>query len=132
MDVTAKIVKKMQPVTGEGKNGKWVKQEIIVETIEQYPRKICISFWGDKCNELNNFALGDVVKIFINIESREFNERWYTDVRAWKLEAVSKSNTNEQTSSVNYGNDNNNDENSQSFINTSGNDSTGNYNDLPF
>lgn len=131
MDVTAKIIKKLNPLTGEGKNGKWMKQEIIVETIEQYPRKICISFWGDKCNELNNYNINDVVKIFISIESREYNERWYTDVRGWKIEAVTKTTPTEQIPSTNYGSSSF-DELTPNYSNISSGNSGEKYDDLPF
>lgn len=133
MDVTAKIVKMMPAINGEGKNGnKWVKQEIIVETLEdQYPRKICISFWGEKCNELGKYAIGDVVKIFINIESREYNERWYTDVRAWKLELVQK--VDGTTPPINGSIENDvTIEPSMDYNGLQGSDGGEKYNDLPF
>ncbi len=58
----------------------------MIETAEQYPRKICLSLWGDKVDALGNFQEGQFVTASINIESREYNGRWYTDVRAWRLQ----------------------------------------------
>ena len=51
MQLTAKLVQLLPLQTGSGKNGQWKKQDVIVETEGQYPKKICISIWGDKINE---------------------------------------------------------------------------------
>lgn len=88
LDFTGKLIQKLGQQTGQGKNGTWVKQEFIVETQEQYPKKVCVSAWGDKVKELDAVSVGEVVKLSINIESREFNSRWYTDVRIWKVERM--------------------------------------------
>ena len=88
LDITGKIVKVMPEQSGAGKKGTWVKQEFVIETAEQYPKKICCSAWGDKVETLRSFSEGDVVKVSFNLESREYNERWYTDVRAWKIEPM--------------------------------------------
>jgi hypothetical protein len=51
MQLTAKLIEVLAIQTGQGKNGEWKKQDIIVETDGQYPKKVCISIWGDKINE---------------------------------------------------------------------------------
>ncbi len=87
LDITGKIIQIMAATGGVSKAGKeWTKQEFVIETQEQYPRKVMISVMGDKVNELQKFAVGNEIKASLNIESREYNGRWYTDVRAWKLE----------------------------------------------
>lgn len=91
LEVTGTLVKVLAEQSGTGKNGTWVKQEFVIETTEQYPKKICISAWGDKAAIVKNFNPGDQLKVAFNLESREYNERWYTDVRAWRIDAVSKS-----------------------------------------
>jgi len=88
MEITGKLHSKLPQQTGQGKNGAWVKQEFILETQDQFPKKVCISLWGDKVRDLDPIQLGEVLKVSINIESREFSGRWYTDVRAWKLERM--------------------------------------------
>ncbi|OQA01005.1 MAG: hypothetical protein BWY70_00528 [Bacteroidetes bacterium ADurb.Bin408] len=85
MELKAKIIQILPLQTGEGKNGTWRKQEIIVETDGQIKRKICVSIWGDKINE-SILKTGNVLNISFDIESREYNGRWYTDVKAWKTE----------------------------------------------
>ena len=74
--------------TGTGKNGTWKKQEFILETPGQISRKICFSLWGDKIDQFNPTE-GDETEVSFDLESREYNGRWYTDVKAWKVEPAS-------------------------------------------
>jgi hypothetical protein len=85
MQLTAKLIQLLPVQTGTGKNGEWKKQDIIVETEDQYPKKICVSIWGDKINE-SQLQVGKELKIDFDIESREYNGKWYTDIKAWKIE----------------------------------------------
>ena len=85
MQLTAKLIQLLPFQTGTGKNGEWKKQDIIVETDGQFPKKICISIWGDKVNE-RQLQIGNLLKIDFDIESREYNGRWYTDIKTWKIE----------------------------------------------
>jgi hypothetical protein len=84
MDISGKIVQFLQVQTGQGKNGPWKKQDFILETGDQYPKKVCIAVWGDKI-DLSNIKPGDAVDVSFDVESREYNGRWYTDVKAWKV-----------------------------------------------
>jgi hypothetical protein len=88
MQLTAKLIQLLPIQTGTGKNGEWKKQDIIVETDGQYPKKVCISIWGDKINE-QQLVIGNNLTIDFDIESREFSGRWYTDLKAWKIELIS-------------------------------------------
>jgi Domain of unknown function (DUF3127) len=85
MQLTAKLTQLLPLQTGAGKNGQWKKQDIIVETEGTYPKKVCISIWGDKINE-SVLKIGSQLSISFDVESREYNGRWYTDVKAWKIE----------------------------------------------
>jgi hypothetical protein len=85
MHLTTKLLHLLPTQTGTGKNGEWKKQDIIVETDGQYPKKICISVWGDKINSAI-LQEGNLLKIDFDIESREYNGKWYTDVKAIKIE----------------------------------------------
>jgi hypothetical protein len=85
MEIIGTIIQ-LQPLqSGEGRNGAWKKQDYILQTNEQYPKKICFNFWGDKIDQFN-IQVGETVKLSFDIESREFNGKWYTDVRGWKVE----------------------------------------------
>lgn len=85
MQITAKLSSLLPLQTGTGKNGTWKKQDIIVETEGTYPKKICISIWGDKIDE-SKMVVGNNLRIDFDVESREYNGRWYTDCKAWKLD----------------------------------------------
>ena len=88
MEIKGKIIKLMPLQTGTGKNGEWKKQEFIIESDGQVPKKVCFSIWGEKISQFN-LRENETVTVFFDLESREFNGRWYTDARAWKIERLS-------------------------------------------
>ena len=87
MEVTGKIFKVLEAQSGTSTKGEWKKQEFIIETEGQYPKKICITNWNDKA-DLNNISEGTMVKVGIDLESKEYNDRWYTTARAWKFDVL--------------------------------------------
>lgn len=92
MDIVGKIVQVLPKQSGQGQKGTWEKQEYILETEGQYPKKICFNLWGDK---IGQFAIqeGEQVQMSFDLESREFNGRWYTDVRAWNIKKMAAGQT---------------------------------------
>ncbi|GMQ25244.1 DUF3127 domain-containing protein [Algoriphagus sp. oki45] len=92
MELSGKIINQLQEVSGNSKSGNaWRKQEYILETGGQYPKKVCVAIWGDK---IDQFALkvGEQVTLGIDVESREYNGRWYTEVKAYKVDRTGASN----------------------------------------
>ena len=85
MEITGNVISILPEVTGQGKNGTWRKQEFILETEGQYPKKVCIAMWGDKIDQFG-LTIGDAVTASVDVESREYNQRWYTEVKTWKVE----------------------------------------------
>ena len=85
MEITGNVISLLPEVTGQGKNGAWRKQEFILETDGQYPKKVCITMWGDKIDQFG-LGIGDAVTASVDAESREYNQRWYTELKAWKVE----------------------------------------------
>ena len=85
IQLTGKVSQILEEQSGTGKNGSWRKQEFIIETQEQYPKEVCIVQWGDKIDEFN-VREGESITAHVDIQSREYNGRWYTDVKAWKIE----------------------------------------------
>ena len=82
MEVKGKIIQKFDPVGGKSKTGNnWTKQEYLLETIDAVPRKVFFDFFGERANQYP-LEVGD-------IESREYNGRWYTNIRGWKAEKIS-------------------------------------------
>lgn len=89
MEINGKIISVLPAVTGQGKNGEWKKQEFIIQTDGQYPKNVCISLWGDKINN-NIYEPGTAVTVSFDPESREYNGRWFTELRSWKVTLQNK------------------------------------------
>ena len=71
--------------SGSGAKGGWRKREFILETKGDYPKKICMVQWGDHIDN-QAIGIGEDITVSIDISSREHGGRWYTDVKAWKVE----------------------------------------------
>ena len=84
MEISGRITELLPEKSGQSAKGTWRKQEYVLETEGQYPKKICFMVWSDKIDE---FAIkeGENLVVSIDIESREYNGRWYTDVKAWQV-----------------------------------------------
>lgn len=88
MEIQGKVKQILELQSGQSKNGSWRKQDFILETEGQFPKQVCINMWGDKIDEFN-LNIGESIKVFFNLESREYNGKWYTDIKAWKVEKTS-------------------------------------------
>ena len=88
MEVSGKIIQVLPEQGGVSKtSGKeWKLQAYVLETQEQYPRKVHFEVFGEDRIKANPCHLDDIVTVSFDIESREFNGRWYTSVRAWKIQ----------------------------------------------
>lgn len=88
LELEGKIVRKLNVQSGTSARGAWSKQEFILEFQEgNFPSQACLNVWGeDKVKDLEKYQVGDKVKVAFNISSREFNGRWYTDLRVWRIE----------------------------------------------
>lgn len=85
LKVTGRVVEVLAEQSGESKNGTWRKRDFVIETQDNYPKKICMVQWGDEIDN-SAVAVGDQITASIDIASREYNGRWYTDIKAWKVE----------------------------------------------
>lgn len=73
--------------SGQGQNGPWYKQKMVIETYGQYPKTVAITFFGaEKINALAQFPVGTPVKVSLNLESREHQGKWYDSINGWKVE----------------------------------------------
>lgn len=90
LTISGRIVSVLPLQHGESKAGKpWQKQEYILDTGGQYPKKVCFSLFGDSITKFP-LQVGQDVTVSIDIESREWNSRWYTEVRAWNVAYASQ------------------------------------------
>lgn len=89
MEITGKIIAAMPEVSGVSSRGNtWKKREYVLENTEgQFARKIAFTCFGENADRIQ-LEVGQEVKIYFDIESREFNGRWYTDLRAWRAEPL--------------------------------------------
>ena len=87
MEVVGKIIQILPQQSGiSSSTGKaWALQSFVIETLDQYPRKVCIELFGEQRIKDNPLDIDHVVTVSYDLESREFNGRWYTSVRAWKV-----------------------------------------------
>ena len=88
MEIIGKVVRLGALTEGTSARGPWRKQDLIIETEEQYPRTVCLTCWTNQIDEIQKFAPGQTIKAQIEISSREFNGKWYTDVRVWRFDPV--------------------------------------------
>ena len=80
------VVYKIMPVTrGTSARGDWQRQEVIFELPQEFSRKICVIFFN-KESDVARLREGMTCTVSVNIESREYNGKWYTDVRAWRVQ----------------------------------------------
>ena len=88
MEISGKIIQVLPEQGGISKtSGKeWKLQAYVLETQEQYPRKVHFEVFGEDRIKANPCQLDDIVTVSFDIESREFNGRWYTSIRAWKIQ----------------------------------------------
>lgn len=90
MDLQGKIIVIMPSVTGQSTKGAWKKQEFVIETLDQYPKKIAFEAWGEDCRAFDDLKTGNVIKVHFNVESREHEGRWYTTAKSWKIQVIGK------------------------------------------
>ena len=86
MEIKGRIIHVLPLQEGVSKAGNpWKKQEYVLETLDQYPKKVCFDLFGEKADQYRA-EIGDEVVLSFDIESREYNGRWFTSIRGWKLD----------------------------------------------
>ena len=87
MEVTGRIIQVLPEVGGISKAGnEWTKQEYVLETHDQYPRKICFQIFGADRIAQAAIQPGEELTVSFDIDSREYQGRWFTSINAWKVE----------------------------------------------
>lgn len=85
MEFEGVVWRVLPQIKGTSARGEWVKQEVVFELPGEFNRKICVGFWGDRAQEAATLKPGETITVSANVESREYNGRWYTEVRAWRI-----------------------------------------------
>ncbi len=87
LSVKGKVFKVLNPESGVSRAGKeWKKQEFIIETQDQFPKKVCFTLFGDKTSLADGLTDGQEIEVSFNLESREYNGKWFHNINAWKID----------------------------------------------
>ena len=89
MELAGKVIAVLEPRGGVSKSGnEWKVQEYVIETHDQYPRRMCFDVFGaDKIQQFN-IQVGEELNVSFDIDAREWQGRWFNSIRAWKVERV--------------------------------------------
>lgn len=82
--ITGNLIDVCKTQSGTGAK-EWKNIDFVIETIEQYPKKVCLTAWNDKVSIIENAQLGCEITASFNPESREYNGKWYTSLKVWKI-----------------------------------------------
>lgn len=84
-DITGKIIAVLPTRSGTSARGtQWSSQTAVIETHEQYPKRVAFDVLGDKITEFN-LHVGEEVTVSFDINAREYNGKWYNSVNAWQV-----------------------------------------------
>lgn len=99
MEVKGKVKHILPIQSGNGAKGEWKRQDIVVSFDDNgFEKNIAITFFGDKVDRLKGISEGRDVEVSVNVSSREYNGRWYTQVDGWKIKADDSSPAHAPTS----------------------------------
>ena len=85
MEFEGVVYKKLPVSKGVSARGEWQRQDVVFEVPSEFSRKICVTFFN-KPTEADSLVEGQTYTVSVNVESREYNGKWYTDVRAWRVQ----------------------------------------------
>lgn len=87
MEIAGKVIAVLPAQGGTSKSGnEWKKQEYVLETHDQYPKKVCFQLFGADRIDQAAIQPGEELIVSFDIDSREFNGKWYTNINAWKID----------------------------------------------
>ena len=88
MELSGKVIAVLPQRSGQSKSSgnNWMSQDYVIETHEQYPRRMCFNVYGEDKIKQFNIQLGEEITVSFDINAREWQGRWFNDLRAWKIE----------------------------------------------
>ena len=88
MEFEGKVIEILPPVSGQSARGTWERQTVVFEQPnKQYGKEIAVTFMN-KAQEVATLRVGESYTVSFDIESRKYQDRWYTDVRAWRVQPL--------------------------------------------
>ena len=99
LSIKGSLIKKIDIENIENKEGKkWMKQNFLIQTPSEYNNQICFQLFGEeKIKLLENHNIGDLIEVFFNISSREYNNKYYHNIDAWRINGVDNLNSSNNT-----------------------------------
>ena len=93
LEIEGKISLKLPVQSGQSARGLWERQDFVLEYQDgNFPTSACFTAWGsDKVKDLGQFQVGDAVKVAFNVRGREYNGKWYNDLRVWRISPAGQS-----------------------------------------
>lgn len=87
MEIVGKIIQVLEPRRGTSNRtgSEWICGQYVLETEDQYPRKVFFEVFGDDRIKSFNIQMGERLEVSIDIEAREYNGRWFNTVRAFRV-----------------------------------------------
>jgi hypothetical protein len=82
MKIQGKLIAKLPSETGHGQKGQWFKQNFMFESLDKYPKNFAVQAWNDLQAKMDKIPMGTILELDVTPESREYNGKYYTDVRA--------------------------------------------------
>ncbi len=83
----AKMLQVLGTQSGTSTTGKdWEKTEVLFETLGDYPKKFNVELWGEMSKRVKTLKTNQTYNVFFNLESREYNSKWYLTAKCWKLD----------------------------------------------
>ena len=98
MEFSGKVIAILPARTGVSKStgNEWKVQSYVVENHDQYTRRMCFEvFGGDKIDQFN-IQMGEELNVSFDIDARQWNDKWFNTIRAWKVERVQEGAANTQ------------------------------------
>lgn len=88
MDLTGKVIAVLPPHEGTSARGPWKSQEYVIETHDQFPRKMVFNIFG--AEKIDQFAIkaGEELTVSFDIDAHEYNGRWFNNIRAWNIQRI--------------------------------------------
>ena len=90
MELAGKVIAILQPRDGVSKNtgNKWMVQSYVIETHDQYPKRMVFEVFGEDKIKQFNIQIGEEINVSFDIDARQWQDKWFNQIRAWKIDRV--------------------------------------------
>ena len=88
MELQGKVIAVLPERSGVSARGEWKAQSFVIETHEQYPKKLCFDIFGADRLAQFNIQSGEELLVSFDVDAHEYQGRWYNSVRAWNVQRV--------------------------------------------